>query len=63
MRAIPIRSPFTCKRKAAPVGYDTVKLDWTKDNDLTLGPIDIHIPAGALYKTDELTSLKGRIVT
>ena len=36
-----------------PSGKNPTKLDWTKDNDLTLGPIDIHIPAGALYKTDE----------
>ena len=35
-----------------------VKLDWTKDNDLTLGPIDIHIPAGALYKTDKFNLFK-----
>jgi hypothetical protein len=34
------------------------KLDWTKDNDLTLGPIDIHIPGGALYKTDEFNLFK-----
>ena len=34
------------------------KLDWTKDNDLTLGPIDIHIPSGALYKTDEFNLFK-----
>ena len=34
------------------------KLDWTKDNDLTLGPIDIHIPAGALYKTDKFNLFK-----
>ena len=34
------------------------KLGWTKDNDLTLGPIDIHIPAGALYKTDKFNLFK-----
>jgi len=34
------------------------KLDWMKDNDLTLGPIDIHIPAGALYKTDKFNLFK-----
>ena len=34
------------------------KLDWTKDNGLTLGPIDIHIPSGALYKTDDFNLFK-----
>ena len=35
-----------------------MKLDWKKHNDLTLGPIDIHIPAGALYKNDEFNLFK-----
>ena len=39
-------------------GKNPTKLDWTKDNDLTLGPIDIHIPAGALYKTDKFNLFK-----
>ena len=34
------------------------KLNWNQDNDVTLGPIDIHIPAGALYKTDEFNLFK-----
>ena len=41
-----------------PSDKNPTKLDWTKDNDLTLGPIDIHIPAGALYKTDEFNLFK-----
>ena len=36
-----------------PLGKRPLKLDWKKDHDLTLGPIQIHIPAGALYKTAE----------
>ncbi|MDA0898253.1 MAG: M23 family metallopeptidase [Bacteroidetes bacterium] len=45
---------FYMKGNAAqPLEKDPVKLDWDKDHDLTLGPIQIHIPAGALYKTDE----------
>ena len=41
-----------------PPGKNLVKLDWKKHNDLTLGPIDIHIPAGALYKNDEFNLFK-----
>ncbi len=41
-----------------PTDKNLTKLDWTMDNDLTLGPIDIHIPAGALYKTDEFNLFK-----
>ena len=41
-----------------PSVKNPTKLDWTKDNDLMLGPIDIHIPAGALYKTDEFNLFK-----
>ena len=45
---------FYMKGKAAePLEKNTVKLDWEKDHDLLLGPIQIHIPAGALYKTAE----------
>ncbi|MCH1534201.1 MAG: M23 family metallopeptidase, partial [Schleiferiaceae bacterium] len=36
-----------------PPRKNALKLDWGKDHDLTLGPIQIHIPAGTLYKTDE----------
>ena len=41
-----------------PPGKNQVKLDWAKDHDLTLGPIKIHIPAGALYKTSEFNLFK-----
>lgn len=41
-----------------PPGKNLVKLDWKKHNDLTLGPIDIHIPADALYKNDEFNLFK-----
>lgn len=44
--------------KPLPQDKNPIKLDWTKDNDLTLGPIDIHIPAGALYKTDKFNLFK-----
>ena len=45
---------FYMKGKAAePLEKNTIKLDWEKDHDLLLGPIQIHIPAGALYKTAE----------
>ena len=43
---------------ALPPGKNPIKLDWGKDHDLTLGPIQIHIPAGALYKTSEFNLLK-----
>ena len=33
-------------------------LDWKTDHDLTLGPIKIHIPSGALYNTDEFNLFK-----
>ena len=36
----------------------SIKLDWEKDHDLTLGAIQIHLPAGALYKTSEFNLLK-----
>ncbi len=38
---------------ALPPGKNPIKLDWKKDHELTLGSVQIHIPAGALYKTDE----------
>jgi len=41
-----------------PPGKNLVKLDWKKDHDLTLGAIQIHLPAGALYKTSEFNLLK-----
>ena len=43
---------------ALPPGKNPIKLDWGKDHDLTLGPIQIHIPAGALYKTSEFNLFK-----
>ena len=36
----------------------SIKLDWEKDHDLTFGAIQIHLPAGALYKTSEFNLLK-----
>ena len=33
-------------------------MDWKTDHDLTLGPIKIHIPSGALYNTDEFNLFK-----
>ena len=36
----------------------SIKLDWEKDHDLTLGAIQRHLPAGALYKTSEFNLLK-----
>ena len=39
-------------------GGNAVQLDWKKDHDLSLGPVEIHIPAGALYKTDQFNLSK-----
>ena len=41
-----------------PLGNKPVKLDWAIDHDLALGPIQILIPAGALYKTSEFKLYK-----